>query len=48
MIDHTSIVSMNELVHEYNYNGGKVEIHGFENHHQVSKNPTSMLILKLS
>jgi len=48
MVDHTSIVTINGLVEEYKDSGGKVIVIGFENHRQLSKDPTSTRILKLS
>lgn len=48
MVDHTSIVTINGLVEEYKDQGGKVLVIGFENHRQLSKDPTSTRILKLS
>ncbi len=48
IFDHTSIVTMNGLVEDYKYSGGKVKVVGFENHKQLSHAPTSTRILKLS
>ncbi|WP_317896788.1 SulP family inorganic anion transporter [Aurantibacillus circumpalustris] len=48
IVDHSSIVTMNGLVEEYKDGGGKVLVLGFENHRQLSKDPTSTRILKLS
>lgn len=47
MVDHTSIVTINGLVDEYKESNGKVLVMGFENHRQLSKDPTSTRILKL-
>ena len=48
VVDHTSIVTINGLMEQYKDGGGKVSITGFENHHSLSKDPTSTRILKLS
>lgn len=48
MVDHTSIVTINNLIDNYKDTGGKVLVIGFENHRQLSKDPTSTRILKLS
>jgi len=48
LVDHTSIVTINGLVEHYKDSGGKVLVIGFENHRQLSKDPTSTRILKLS
>ena len=48
MVDHTSIVTINALIDNYKETGGKVLVIGFENHRQLSKDPTSTRILKLS
>lgn len=48
IVDHTSIVTMNGLTEQYEDAGGKVLVMGFENHHSLSKDPTSTRVLKLS
>lgn len=48
IVDHTSIVTINGLVEDYKESGGKILLQGFENHRQLSKDPTSTRILKLS
>jgi MFS superfamily sulfate permease-like transporter len=46
LVDHTCIVTINGLVEEYKEGHGHVRIIGFENHRQVSKDPTSTRIHK--
>ena len=46
IIDHTSILTLNELVENYKENDGTIKIKGFENHRQLSHAPTSTRILK--
>jgi len=46
VVDHTCIVTINGLVEEYKEGHGHVKIVGFENHRQVSKDPTSTRIHK--
>lgn len=48
IVDHTSIVTINGLVEDYKEEGGNVKVVGFENHRQLSHDPTSTRILKLS
>jgi len=47
IVDHTSIVTINGLVEDYKEEGGSVKVSGFENHRQLSHDPTSTRILKL-
>jgi MFS superfamily sulfate permease-like transporter len=46
MVDHTSIVTMNDLKENLHNEGTHVEVQGFEHHVQLSKAPTSTRILK--
>ncbi len=48
MVDHTSIVTINGLMDAYKDDGGKVLVIGLDNHRQLSSDPTSTRILKLS
>ena len=47
MVDHTCIVTINGLVDSYKDDHGHVKIVGFENHIQLSKDPTSTRIHKM-
>jgi MFS superfamily sulfate permease-like transporter len=44
--DHTSILTLNELVDRYHTDGGTAIVRGFDNHKQVAKAPTSTRIMK--
>jgi len=46
IVDHTSIMMLNNLVEDYKDSGGTIEVIGFQNHKQLSKAPTSTRILK--
>lgn len=46
IVDHTSILTLNELMENYKENEGTIKINGFENHLQLSHAPTSTRILK--
>ena len=46
LVDHTSIITLNSLIHDYKDADGKINLIGFENHHQLSHAPTSTRILK--
>ena len=46
IVDHTSIITLNSLIHDYKDADGKINLIGFENHHQLSHAPTSTRILK--
>jgi MFS superfamily sulfate permease-like transporter len=46
IIDHTSILAINELAEDYKENNGKVTVVGFNNHRQLGHAPTSTRIIK--
>ena len=46
IVDHTSIITLNSLIHDYQHTHGKINLIGFENHRQLSHAPTSTRILK--
>ena len=46
IVDHTSILAMNELAEDYKENNGKVTVVGFNNHRQLGHAPTSTRIIK--
>jgi MFS superfamily sulfate permease-like transporter len=46
IVDHTSIITLNSLIHDYKHTHGKINLIGFENHRQLSHAPTSTRILK--
>lgn len=46
IVDHTSLVTLNGLIEEYIDQEGKVEVVGFEQHRQLSEDPTSTRIQK--
>ena len=48
LVDHTSIITINGLMEDYKEAGGSIIMTGFENHRQLSHDPTSTRILKLS
>jgi MFS superfamily sulfate permease-like transporter len=48
IVDHTSIVTINGLIEDYKDEGGKAMIIGFENHKQLSKDPTSTRVHKVA
>lgn len=48
IVDHTCIVTINGMMDSYKDHGGKVLVVGYENHRQLSNDPTSTRILKLS
>ncbi len=48
IVDHTCIVTINTLVEEYKDQGGTITVVGFENHKQLSKDPTSTRIHKIA
>jgi MFS superfamily sulfate permease-like transporter len=48
IVDHTSIVTINTMIEDYKDSGGQVAVIGFENHRQLSKDPTSTRIQKLA
>ncbi|MDX2174668.1 MAG: SulP family inorganic anion transporter [Bacteroidota bacterium] len=47
IVDHTSIITLNDLMEDYKEDGGKIDIDGFNNHRQLSHAPTSTRVLKL-
>ena len=46
LVDHTSIITLNSLIHDYKHTHGKINLIGFENHRQLSHAPNSTRILK--
>ena len=46
IVDHTSIITLNSLIHDYKHAHGKINLIGFENHRQLSHATTSTRILK--
>jgi MFS superfamily sulfate permease-like transporter len=48
LVDHTSIITIHGLMEDYKEAGGTARLTGFENHRQLSHDPTSTRILKLS
>lgn len=46
IVDHTTIVALNDIIENYHRAGGTMEVKGFENHRQLSHAPTSTRILK--
>lgn len=48
LVDHTSILTLNSLVDDYEDNGGTAKVQGFQNHIQLGHAPTSTRVLKAS
>jgi MFS superfamily sulfate permease-like transporter len=48
IVDHTSILTLNNLVEDYKVQGGTIKVEGFENHKQLGHAATSTRVLKLS
>lgn len=48
IVDHTCIVTVNSLMEAYKDQGGQIRVVGFENHKQLSKDPTSTRIHKIA
>lgn len=48
IVDHTSILTLNDLVDDYKFDGGTIQVIGFQNHKQLGHDGTSTRVLKLS
>ncbi len=47
IVDHTSILTLNGLVEDYKFDGGTIEVIGFDHHKQLGHDGTSTRVLKL-
>lgn len=47
IVDHTSILTLNGLVEDYKFDGGTIEVNGFNHHKQLGHDGTSTRVLKL-
>jgi MFS superfamily sulfate permease-like transporter len=47
IVDHTSILTLNGLVEDYKFDGGTIEVNGFDHHKQLGHDGTSTRVLKL-
>jgi MFS superfamily sulfate permease-like transporter len=46
LVDHTTIIALNDLKKDYEDNGGDMDIKGFNNHTQLGHAPTSTRVIK--
>jgi MFS superfamily sulfate permease-like transporter len=47
IVDHTSILTLNGLVEDYKFDGGTIQVNGFDHHKQLGHDGTSTRVLKL-